>query len=165
MAGRKKKNPILNELNGNPGKRKIKTVTKIKSIPGGKKDAPPEKKDGFILPIPQNLSTKIKKRAKVIAEYLHKQKVSQKIDIGAFERYCMNLEYIERSIKTIDEFGIVIEDRNGMKKNPAIAIQKENGIAAAIFESKYLGEPLSRDLFSSDTGSDLSNYLNRKSGA
>lgn len=154
MGGKPKKNPILNALNGNPGQRKAKAISKI----GDKR------KDGFILKVPAKISKKIAKRARVIAEYLHNNKISQRIDESAFDRYCFNLEFIEQAIQNIFEHGIVVLDRNGSpKKNPAIQIQKENGIAAAMFETKYLGEPLARDLFTGDNESGLSSYLKSKS--
>lgn len=152
----KTKNPLLNALNGNPGKRKS-TTTKLSKVKS-------KKTDGFILTVPYNLSRKVEAHCKIVADYLYKHKISQRIDVSAFERYCYNLEFIERAVEDVLKNGIVLYDRHGTpKKHPGIQIQKENGIAAGVFESKYLGEPLSRDLFNSDNGSELSSYLNRKS--
>ena len=77
-TGRPKKDSDLNELHGNPGKRKTKNRSLIlaKDVKFG---------------IPRGMPESVRLKARSAAKYLADNKISKECDRAAFERYCQHL--------------------------------------------------------------------------
>lgn len=131
--GPKPKNRKLNDLQGNPGKRKTKKKPRLQN-----------KNARF--GIPAGMPLMVRRKIVKAAEFLEKNGLSKDSDRLAFERYCQHLYMADLAFKSIKKNGLLVKGALGStKKNPAAQQHKENSLAALRYEEHFGLTPLSRE--------------------
>ena len=132
-TGRPRKDNALNELHGNPGKRKSKKrrVILAKDVKFG---------------IPRGLPESVRIKAREAAQYLADNKISKKCDRAAFERYCQHLHVAYLAYGELKKAqGIVHEGHKGViTKHPAFQQHRDSSFACLKYEEQFGLTPLSR---------------------
>jgi len=117
--GRPKKDARLDELHGNPGRRKKKKQTFTES-------------DGKF-GIPRGLDQEVREKVRKVAHYLQKRGAPIDLMRPTFERYCKHLQIALDAAAEVHKFGVTL---NG-KKNPASQIWKDNSASALQIEQYF----------------------------
>ena len=131
-TGRPPKPDKLNDLHGNPGRRKRKKRQDFSAS---------DIKFGIPKGLPQNVRTK----ARIAAKHLSENKISKDCDRAAFERYCQHLYLADSAYRALKGDGVTETDnRDVVRKHPAAQIHKDNSMAALKFEEHFGLTPLGR---------------------
>lgn len=139
--GRPKKSELLDELHGNPGRRKKKKQTFTAS----------DSKFG----IPRGLNQEVRAKVRQVAHHLQEHEAPVRLLRPTFERYCKHLQIALDAAAEVKKEGVTLDG----KKNPAAQIWKENSQSAFQIEQHF--DKLVRDIKPKPKESDLERYQNK----
>ena len=124
MKGRKKIDKDLNNLHGNPGKRKPGTRLNFTSS---------DKKFG----LPKGLDKEVREKCRDMAHYMEEQGAPIEFMRTMFERYCKHIQAAYKAFKGLNgntwDTGLIID----RKKNPLAQIWKDNSESALRLEAQF----------------------------
>jgi phage terminase small subunit len=115
--GRPKKSETLDNLHGNPGRRKKKTFTATDGKFG----------------VPRGLSQEVRTKVRKVAHYLQNDGVPIEFIRPVFERYCKHLQIASDASYEVKKKGVTLDG----KKNPAAQIWKDNSQSALQIEQYF----------------------------
>ena len=151
--GPKKKDSKLNDLHGNPGKKKA-----------AKK--PAFKADAATFGIPSGLPIVVRRKIALAVKYLEDNQLSKDSDRLAFDRYCQHVHMAHMAYQDIKKKGMLVKGTlGGLVKNPAVQQHKENSLAALRYEEHFGLTPLSRGKITpepkSETKDPLADFMSK----